>query len=78
MKELIEYIVQSLVDHPDQVQVTEVSSGYGGTVIELRVASEDMGRVIGKGGRVINAIRALLQVRAEKLGEQVSLEILED
>ncbi len=76
MKELIEYIVKSLVDHPDDVQVAEVA-GKAGIVVELRVAPEDMGRIIGKNGRVINSIRALLQVRADKLGQQVSLEVLE-
>ncbi len=77
MKELVEHIVKSLVDHPDQVQVTETQN-RDTTVVELRVASEDMGRVIGKGGRVINSIRALAQVRAEILGQQVTVEVLED
>lgn len=77
MKELVEHIVKSLVDYPDQVQVTEVENGAN-IVVELRVASDDMGRVIGKGGRVINSIRALTQVRAEILGKQVTVEVLED
>ncbi len=77
MKELIEYIVKSLVDHPDEVHVAEVA-GKAGIVVELRVAPEDMGRIIGKNGRVINSIRALLQVRADKLGQQASLEVIED
>ncbi|HRQ32552.1 MAG TPA: KH domain-containing protein, partial [Anaerolineales bacterium] len=59
MKELIEYVVKSLVDHPDEVQVTQ--SGNGSRVrIELSVSKDDMGRVIGKGGRVANAIRAVV------------------
>lgn len=77
MKELVAHIVKSLVDYPDQVQVTE-SKSRDGILVELRVAGEDMGRVIGKGGRVINAIRALAQVRAEIRGQQVSVEVLED
>jgi hypothetical protein len=77
MKELVEFIVKSLVDNPDQVEVYEIQ-GRGSTILELSVANEDMGRVIGKGGRVINAIRALVQVRAAKMGEQASLELIED
>lgn len=77
MKELVEFIVKSLVDNPDKVEVYEIQ-GRGSTILELSVADEDMGRVIGKGGRVINAIRALVQVRAAKMGEQASLELIED
>ncbi len=77
MKELVEHIVKSLVDYPDQVQVAQVEDGTN-TIVELRVASDDMGRVIGKGGRVINSIRALAQVRAETLGKRVTVEVLED
>lgn len=77
IKGLVEYIVQSLVDHPDQVKVDEIE-GNRSTIIELSVASSDMGRVIGKGGRVINSVRALVQVLADKQGTRVSLEILED
>ncbi|MFN2137193.1 MAG: KH domain-containing protein [Candidatus Promineifilaceae bacterium] len=76
MKELIDYVVKSLVDNPDQVEVTEVP-GPSLTVLELSVAAEDMGRVIGKNGRIINAIRTLLQVPAAKQGTKVSLELLE-
>lgn len=77
MKELVEFIVKSLVDHPDEVQVVEVP-GHSATVIELSVSRADMGRIIGKGGRVINAIRSLLDVQAARLGQRVSLEIIED
>ena len=76
MKELVEYVVKSLVDHPDEVSVYEIQ-GHSGMVLELSVAGSDMGRVIGKSGRVINAIRSLLQVAAAKQGERVSLELLE-
>lgn len=77
MKELVEFIVRSLVDNPDQVKVDEFED-YKGAVLELRVAQPDMGRVIGKHGRVINAIRSLLQVRAAKDGVRVKLELVED
>lgn len=76
MKELIEYIAKSLVDHPEEVQVTE--SGGGSRVrIELSVAKDDMGRVIGKGGKVANSIRTLLRVAAEREGKQATLDVVE-
>ena len=76
MKELIEYITRSLVDNPDQVDVKEVKSGNR-IRLELRVAKDDMGRVIGKNGRVANSIRSLLRVAAEREGKQASLEVIE-
>ena len=76
MKELVEYIVKSLVDQPDEVHVVESQSGDM-TILELSVAAPDMGRVIGKGGRIINAIRKLLQVAAAKQGKRASLELIE-
>jgi predicted RNA-binding protein YlqC (UPF0109 family) len=77
VKELIEYIARSLVDDPEQVEVGQ-SRGSGGKVrLELRVAREDMGRVIGKGGRVANAMRILLRVAAAREGKQVSLDVIE-
>jgi uncharacterized protein len=76
MKELIEFIAKSLVEHPDEVQVRE--SGGGSRVrIELSVSKDDMGRVIGKGGKVANSIRTLLRVAAEKEGKQATLDVLE-
>ena len=76
MKDLIEYIAKSLVDHPNEVQVRE--SGGGGRVrVELRVSKDDMGRVIGKGGKVANSIRALLRVAAERDGKQATLDVVE-
>lgn len=76
MKELVEYMARSLVDHPDSVSVSEVESSSG-TVLELTVADSDMGRVIGKGGRVVNAMRTMVDVAAEKSGQRVSLEIVD-
>ncbi len=72
-RDLVEYIARSLVKNPDQVAVREVR-GRNVTVLELTVAREDMGRVIGKDGRVANAIRTLLRVAAED--RRVVLEIV--
>ncbi|MGZ6347333.1 MAG: KH domain-containing protein [Anaerolineales bacterium] len=76
MKTLTEYIAKSLVDHPDEVAVDEIRHGNRVT-LELSVAKDDMGRVIGKGGRVANAIRTLLRVAAEREGNQVTLDVVE-
>lgn len=75
MKEMIEYIAKSLVDKPDAVEVTEIE-GSTSIILELRVAPEDMGRVIGRNGRVANAMRTLLRVQAAKQGKRVTLEIV--
>ena len=76
MKDLIEYIAKSLVDHPDEVRVRQ--SGGGSRVrIELSVSKDDMGRVIGKGGKVANSIRTLLRVAAERDGKQATLDVVE-
>jgi predicted RNA-binding protein YlqC (UPF0109 family) len=76
MKELTEYIARSLVEHPDEVDVREYRRG-GHVTLELQVAKDDMGRVIGKGGRVANAIRNLLRVAADREGLQVTLDVVE-
>jgi uncharacterized protein len=76
MKELVEYIVKSIVDNPDEVHVTSYDDNSA-TTLELSVAADDMGRVIGKNGRVINSIRTLVQVSAAKEGKHVNLEVLE-
>lgn len=76
MKELVEFIVKSLVDNPDQVEVYEVDD-RSATIVEVAVAQPDMGRIIGKSGRVINSIRSIVQVAAAKQGQRVSVEILE-
>lgn len=75
MKELVEYIAKSLVDDPSQVQVTEVMHGST-TILELQVAPEDMGRVIGRDGRVANAMRILVRVLAAKQDKRVNLDIV--
>lgn len=76
MRELIEFIATSLVDDPTQVRVTQERYGSQ-TVIKLQVAKEDMGRVIGKSGRVASAIRTLLRVAAAEEGKRATLEIVE-
>ncbi len=76
MKALIEYIAKSLVEHPQEVQVVETSSGNR-VRIELSVSKDDMGRVIGKGGKVANSIRTLLRVVAEREGRQAALDVTE-
>jgi predicted RNA-binding protein YlqC (UPF0109 family) len=77
MKALIEYIAKSLVDDPSQVRVDEIE-GTSSVVLELHVAPEDMGRIIGRKGQVANAMRTLLRVLAGKEGKHVTLEIVED
>jgi predicted RNA-binding protein YlqC (UPF0109 family) len=74
-KEFIEHVVRSLVNEPEAVIVREIE-GATATIYELSVASADMGRVIGKGGRVANAIRTLLHVMAAREGKRISLEIV--
>lgn len=76
MKELINHIASSLVDDPTQVVVTQVD--IGATVnLELQVAKEDMGRVIGKNGRVANAMRLLLRVAAAREGKRANLDVID-
>ena len=75
MKELVEYIARSLVDNPDEVNVTEVE-GEKSIVLELRVAQVDMGKVIGKQGKIAKAIRTLTRATAAKEGKRVVVEIL--
>lgn len=76
MKELIEYIATSLVDDPKQVEVRQERAA-GKIHLELRVAKEDMGRVIGKSGKVANAMRVLLRVAAAREGKQATLDVAE-
>ena len=76
MKELIEYIAKSLVDQPDAVKVTEVE-GERTSVIELSVANEDMGKIIGKQGKTAIAIRTLLSAASKKQKKRTILEIID-
>jgi len=75
MKELIEYIAKSIADVPDEVVVTEESDDRG-IIFKLQVADEDKGRVIGKQGRVAEAMRTLLRVSAAKQGTRANLQIM--
>jgi len=76
MKELVEYIVKSLVDRPEDVSVNEVKSEKT-VILELKVAQQDIGKVIGKQGRIIKAIRVVLNAAAAKAMTRVVLEILD-
>jgi hypothetical protein len=76
MKDLIKYIVDRLVDHPEAVEVTEREEGDT-IIVELRVAKEDLGKVIGKQGRTAKAMRSILSASAGKLEKRSRLEILE-
>ena len=75
MKELVEVIAKSLVEHPEEVVVTEKESGKS-TVIELNVAQSDMGKVIGKQGRIAKAIRAVVKAASSKDNKKVDVEIV--
>ncbi len=75
MKELVEYIAKSIVNAPDKVVVTEETTEQG-TVLKLQVADEDKGRVIGKQGRIAEAMRTLIRVKAAKNGTRATLEIV--
>lgn len=74
MKELIEYMTRSLVDEPDQVRVSQVQ-GAQSEIFEVTVAPGDAGKVIGRQGRIVNAMRILLRVAAAKQGKHAVLEI---
>ena len=76
MKELIKYIAQALVDNPDMVEVSEVV-GEQISVLELRVAKEDLGKVIGKQGRTAKAMRTILSAASTKIRKRSVLEIIE-
>ena len=74
MKELLTYIVQNLVDNPNEVSVTEREAGSE-TVFEVRVADGDMGKVIGRQGRIIKEVRILMKAVAQRKGKKVSVEV---
>ncbi len=77
MKDLITYIAKALVDHPEEVKVTEIL-GDQTSVLELKVAKEDLGKVIGKQGRTARAMRTLLSASSAKIRKRTVLEIVED
>ena len=76
MKELLLYMAKNLVDHPEAVTVTEIEGET--TVLELRVAPEDMGKVIGRQGRIAKEIRAIIKSVAQRTGKKVSVEIIDE
>ncbi len=76
MKELLTYIIQNLVDNPDEVSVTEREAGAD-TVFEVRVADGDMGKVIGRQGRIIKEVRILMKAVAQRKGTKVSVEVVD-
>ncbi len=75
MKELVEYIAKSLVDYPEQVEVKEIEEERS-TLLELKVAADDMGKVIGKQGKIAKSIRTLTKATAAKEGKRVAIEII--
>lgn len=75
MKELVEYLVKSLVDHPEQIVLTETRKDSGIT-LELSVASDDLGKIIGKHGNTINSIRSVLQAAASSKKQRAKLDVL--
>ena len=77
MKPLVEYIVRALVDKPEAVEL-RTSSADGTVLYELKVAAEDVGKVIGRDGRTVNAIRTVLSAAAQAQGERARLEVIDD
>lgn len=77
MKDLVEYIVKNIVEQPDEVEVTETESEYGFIEIDIKVSSDDMGKVIGKQGKIIGSIRKLAKAKAVVLGRRVQVNIVE-
>ncbi|HSD23580.1 MAG TPA: KH domain-containing protein [Solirubrobacterales bacterium] len=77
MRELLDFLVRSLVADPDAVEVTEVEEIDGEVVLELEVAEDDLGRVIGRGGRVANALRSVMKAAATREEKRVVVDILD-
>ena len=77
MRELLEFLTRSLVESPDQVKVTEVEEIDGEVVLEVEVAEDDLGRVIGRGGRVANALRSVMKAAATREEKRVVVDILD-
>lgn len=76
-RDVLEYLANNLVDHPDQVRIEEVDDDSGETVLELRVHPDDMGKVIGKRGRTAKAIRAMVKATSTRDGSPATVEIVE-
>jgi predicted RNA-binding protein YlqC (UPF0109 family) len=77
MRDLLDFLTRSLVENPDQVQVTEVEEIDGEVVLEVEVADDDLGRVIGRGGRVANALRSVMKAAATREDKRVVVDILD-
>jgi uncharacterized protein len=77
VRDLLEFLTRSLVEHPDQVKVTEVEEIDGEVVLEVEVADDDLGRVIGRGGRVANAMRSVMKAAATREEKRVVVDILD-
>jgi uncharacterized protein len=77
MKELLEYLARQLVDEPDEVEVEQFSEDDGTVVLELAVAEDDYGKIIGKGGRTANALRTVVKAAAVKEGRRVLVDIVD-
>ena len=77
MKDLLEYLARGLVEHPDQVRVTEVHEEDGATVLELSVADDDYGKVIGRGGRTAKSLRTLVKAAAVRENRRVVIDIVD-
>jgi uncharacterized protein len=77
VRNLLDFLARSLVENPDSVQVTEVEEVEGEVVLELEVADDDLGRVIGRGGRVANALRSVMKAAATREDKRVVVDILD-
>jgi predicted RNA-binding protein YlqC (UPF0109 family) len=77
VRELLEYLARGLVEHPDEVQVREAEEGDGSLVLELSVADDDYGSVIGRGGRTAQALRTVIKAAATKSGRRVFVDIVD-
>jgi uncharacterized protein len=77
MRDLLEFLARGLVEKPDAVQVTEVEEVEGEVILEVEVADDDLGRVIGRGGRVANALRTVMKAAATRAEKRVIVDILD-
>ena len=78
VRELLEFIAQGLVEHPDEVRVNEIDDGEGSLVLELSVGDDDYGSVIGRGGRTAQALRAVVKAAGTREGHRVFVDIVDD